>query len=233
MKNDNSLKDSFFAQALNQQQTDADDTMTNVQREVRAIDDVSIEYIRHFRQEQLTEIKSVFHCDLIFDRNDERVVTIEVPEHLSESAWWEVSNLLTDTQKRIAKIRLDFQRAVNKDILGKIDQIRRTGEQMEVMVYDYQTELVFVGPTQTMKEFLKIAEMILAGRKVSGPQNFPESWTRIDTMPNAAGRAKDCGHVYRAMSGGLTVYVWKCDITRMCVDVIVNAANDRLEHGGG
>ena len=54
-------------------------------RDVQAVDDVSIKNIRHFRKEQLTEIKSVFHCDLIFDPNNERVLTIEVPEKLADT----------------------------------------------------------------------------------------------------------------------------------------------------
>lgn len=49
--------------------------------------------------------------------------------------------------------------------------------------------------------------------------------------PNVS--SKPAPRAYRKLNGDAWVYAWRMDITKMKIDVVVNAANERLSHDDG
>ena len=114
----------------------------------------------------------------------------------------------------------------------RMARLQEVGDEMKFLVKLEKQRMLIVGPTQYASEFLKNAEKILGLKMAVVPPGGKPRPIEGAAGPISSPR-KQWGCVYRATSGKLSVYVWKCDITIMHVDVIVNAANERLDHGGG
>ena len=203
-----------------------------VTTEVEAISDYIVEYVRRFQKDELNEIQTSFGCVFSFDKDRPYVVVLRAPSGVVEYAWTVVNRLLTDAHWKLGRLTVTLTRDLEELIRVRMARLQEMGDEMKFLVKLEKQRMLIVGPTQYASEFLKNAEKILGLKMAVVPPGGKPRPIEGAAGPISSPR-KQWGCVYRATSGKLSVYVWKCDITIMHVDVIVNAANERLDHGGG